>query len=251
MATSPSAYPLAAPVTEIERRLNWRLISIGVFACLMVVLAVIAAVSRFTSHPPLTGLPEDPAIATARVWVHGRTLPEHGALRWSSALLGDGATSGVFAPAERARARRAAAALEPAREKFRGDPRVVAALASLALVNADLRAAERGYRAALDRNPHYGEARLGLGVTLALRARLAPGVLKPRALELAAIAQFAAVPASDPLAPIALWNRAMLLDVVGRDDEARAIAREYRDYDPNGPWAAKLDGAGAGTALER
>jgi len=246
MSTSPSAYPLPVPVAELERRLNWRVFSIAGFGVMLAVLAGMAAMSQFTPPRNLSGLPADPDLDVARAWMRGRTLPAHGPLRWSATILGEGAATGVFAPATRERAREAARAVARARTRLGDEPRTRAALAALALVDGDLRAAERHYRAALDRNPHYGEARLGLGVTLALRAPLAPGVLRPRALELAAIAQFAAVAPHDPLAPLAMWNRAVLLREVGRSEESRRIADAYRQRDPSSAWAAALtEGASA------
>ena len=124
-------------------------------------------------------------------------------------------------------AQRAESMVSAAQHRHAADPRVLAALGSLALVQSRHRTAEAAYRAALDRNGHYGEARLGLGVALARRAWLDSAPLKPRSLELAALAQFMAVPDNDPCRLEALYNRAVLLRRVGRNELALNAARAY------------------------
>lgn len=240
MSPAPVALPSSLPVAEIERRLQWRALPMVVFGVILVGLAVVAVASQFEVPRTQSGLPDDASLGAASSLVEGRTLAETGEFRWTSALLGDGATPVAFAPIEQLRAERAAEHVSHAMARRPGDARVLAAGAALALVRNDWRGAERGYRAALDRNPHYGEARLGLGVTLARRARIEPAPFRPRALQLAAIAQFAAVRAKDPVYPQALWNRAVLLTEVGRRDEARTIARRFLVLESRGPWAEAL-----------
>lgn len=240
MSHSPVVLQSAAPGAAIPRRFAWPALRVLAFLGLIGGLAIVTLVSQMARPQLLTGLPDDPDLRAARQWVHGRTLPEHGSLRWTSALLGEGATSGAFATIERQRARQAAEHVSSAQKRRAWDARVSSAAAALALVQSDYRGAERGYRAAIDRNAHYGEARLGLGITLALRARFERGALRPRALLLAAIAQFAAVPAQDPARPHALWNRAVLLREVGREDEARRIAAAYLLIDRYSAWADAL-----------
>ncbi len=240
MRQSPAVLPPTLAVDATPRRLAWPALRVLAFLGLIGGLAIVALMSQIARPRLLTGLPDDPDLLAAERLMRDRTLAEHGDLRWISALLGEGGTSGVFATIDRQRAQRAAALVARAQARRGWDARVSAAAAAMALVQSDYRGAERGYRAAIDRNPHYGEARLGLGVTLAQRARFERGALRPRALLLAAIAQFAAVPADDPAHPHALWNRAMLLREVGREDEARRIATAYLLLDTHSAWADAL-----------
>ena len=240
MTLSPATLPPKASVATIQRRIAWPLFRVLGFLGLLAGLAIVALMSQIARPRLMTGLPDDPDLVAAERLVRDRTLPEHGSLRWTSTVLGDGGTSGVFAPIERLRAHRAAEYVARAQARRAWDPRVLAAAAALALVQSDYRGAERAYRSAIDRNPHFGEARLGLGVTLALHARFEPRPLRPRALMLAAIAQLAAVPEGDPAHPHALWNRAVLLREVGRADEARQAAAAYLLIDANSAWADAL-----------
>ena len=100
--------------------------------------------------------------------------------------------------------------------------------------------AERGYRAVLYFGDHCPEAHLGLGVTLALEAQLERDLLRARALQLQAAAQFAAVSERDAPYLAALYDRAVMLERVGRRDEARRWARAYLALDPASGWAEKL-----------
>ena len=240
MARSHAVLPPSVPVAEIERRLQWRALSVFAFMGIMAGLAGVAVVSQVTRPRLVTGLPDDADLRAATALVGGRTLHETGRLRFTSALLGEGGVGEAFTPLEQMRARRAELLATRARDRHRWDARAWAALGALEVVQGNWRGAERSYRAALDRTPHFGEARLGLGVTLALRARLSPEPFRPRALELAAIAQFAAVPEGDPAYEPALWNRAALLTQVGRADEARQIAAVYLVRDATSPWADAL-----------
>jgi hypothetical protein len=92
----------------------------------------------------------------------------------------------------------------------------------------------------LDLAPSYGEARLGLGVTLALRAAAEGDDARARGLRLRAISQFAAVPKADPCYQAALYDRVLLLPGVGQADEARRWAREYLTRDSASAWAVVL-----------
>jgi tetratricopeptide (TPR) repeat protein len=96
------------------------------------------------------------------------------------------------------------------------------------------------YREACERAPHYGEGRLGWGVALALDANRTREPWLRRALMLRAIAQFAAVDPTDPEYPHALFNRARLLNEVGRQEEATAFAQRYLALDANSAWATSL-----------
>ncbi len=241
MSFSPVALP-ATPVAAFERRLRWPALPALMFLGLMIVLAVVGISASRSRPEPITGLPDDAGLLAARVVVHDRVLPPLGTLRLRSSLLGVGGVPRVFAPVVAENALRAQTLVTGAQHRHARDPRVSAALGSLALVLGRHRAAEAAYRAALDRNGSYGEARLGLGVALARRAWLAPAPLKPRSLELAALAQFMAVPDADPCRLEALYNRAVLLRRVGRNDEARRAARRYLAEDGSSAWAERLRG---------
>jgi len=241
MTSSPVALP-TAPVAEIERRLQWPALPALLFLGIMIGLGAIGILASRAPSEPLNGLPDDPGLLAARVVVNDRVLPALGTLRLRSSLVGTGGVPLVFDPAAAEDAQRAEAMVSAALERHAGDPRVLAALGSLALVQSRHRTAEAAYRAALDRNGNYGEARLGLGVALARRAWLDPAPLKPRSLELAALAQFMAVPDGDPCRLEALYNRAVLLRRVGRDDQAVRAARAYLAEDGTGPWAERLRG---------
>ncbi len=240
MSHSPLVLPPVAPSAALSRRFAWPALRVVGFLGLIGGLAVVALMSQIARPQLLTGLPDDADLRAAQDLMRNRTLPVEGSLRWTSALLGEGGTSGAFSTLDRQRAQRAGEYVASTQKRRAWDARVSSAAAALALVQSDYRGAERGYRAAIDRNAHYGEARLGLGVTLALRARFERGALRPRALLLAAIAQFAAVPARDPARPHALWNRAMLLREVGREDEARRVAAAYLLIDGKSTWADAL-----------
>ena len=91
-----------------------------------------------------------------------------------------------------------------------------------------------------DRGVDSPEARLGLGVALALQADAEPDPSRARMLRLEAVAQFAAVDPRDPTIEPALYDRALLLDQVGRRPEALRVAREYAARDSVSPWAGRL-----------
>ena len=190
--------------------------------------------------PPriLTGLPDDPEL---------RRVPEllrvaadaHGELRFQSSFASapkSGRGASAAPAAERAEAERL---LLAARKRHPRDPRIVAGLGCYELALDRLERAERNYRQALDRAADYGEARLGLGVTLAERARGVGDEDQARRLRLAAIAQLAAVDPRDSVFLPALYNRALLLIRVGREEEARRWAGLYAAHDP-GPWSDRL-----------
>jgi tetratricopeptide (TPR) repeat protein len=208
-----------------------------VFAVALLSLSIVGLASL---SPPriLTGMPDDPDL---------RRLPEilrlppnaHGDLRFQSSFVSSAGPreDGGPSAAELAEAERI---LREARRRHPRDPRLFAALGSYDLALERLERAERHYRRAIERAGDYGEARLGLGVTLADRARAVGDEDAARRLQLAAIAQLAAVDERDPVYLPALFNRALLLLRVGhRDDEARRWAGLYAALDP-GPWSDQL-----------
>ncbi len=253
--------PTAAPVAEIERRLQWRVLALAGFLALIVGLAALAALSLLVPARVLSGLPDDPDVAAGRALLHDRLPVRVGALRFASALTGEAPAGARFGPEQDALAERAARDLERARARRRGDPRLAVALAHLDLARAaasppDARTpvpperlaawlrlvtrAERRYRAVTERGADVPEARLGLGVTLALEALAERDPLRARGLELEAIAQWAAVNPRDPAILPALYDRALLLVRVGRRAEGERAAREYLARDATSAWARRL-----------
>jgi tetratricopeptide (TPR) repeat protein len=232
--------PPVAPVVEIERRLHWRALALGGFLVLMAGLAAVAAISLLAPPRIATGLPDDPEVAAARAAVHGRLPMRTGALRFRSSLTGEPPRGGVFGPDEAALAERAGTLLERARVRRPGDLRLEVALAHLDLALQRYERAERRYRTAAGRGADVPEARLGLGVALALRASEESDRGRARGLRLEAIAQLTAVNAGTECYAPALYDRALLLAEVGRGEEAAGVAREYLELDPESPWAPAL-----------
>jgi len=239
-ATMSQPAPTIAPVTEIERRLHWRVLAVGGFLALMATLAVIAAVSVLVPARIVAGLPDDADVAAASAILHARLPMRAGALRFHSALAGEAPPGAVFGAGEARLAERAALLLERAHTRHRGDPRLEVALAHLDLARQRYALAERRYRAVTDRGVDSPEARLGLGVTLALQADAERDPLRARALRLEAIAQLVAVDPRDAAFEPALYDRALLLDGADRRSEALRVAREYAARDSVSPWAARL-----------
>jgi hypothetical protein len=239
-ATMSTPSPAAAPVAEIERRLHWRVLAVGGFLALMVTLGVVAAVSVLVPARLVAGLPDDADVAAAAALLRDRLPMRAGALRFRSALAGEAPPGALFGPGEARSVERAARLLEQARARHRGDPRLEVALAHLELARGHYALAERGYRAVTDRGVDSPEARLGLGVTLALQATVETDLLRARALRLEAIAQLVAVDARDPAREVALYDRALLLAALGRRDDARRAAREYAARDPLRAWTGRL-----------
>lgn len=238
MHPSPSRAPRAA---AFERWLRWRVLSIVVFAALMVGLAVTAGFALFAPIHPPSGLPADADVQAARALAHGAVAIPLGPLRFRCELLGAAGTADLgrpATPADDARARVAASRLAGA--DARRDPRVRASLAALALATRHYDEAERHARAAIDRAPHLAEARLALGVALAMQAELTPEPLRQRGLRLQAIGQLYAVDDGSPVTREALYDRALIETEVGRPHEATAAARAYLMLDPTSPWAARM-----------
>ncbi|HYM79870.1 MAG TPA: hypothetical protein VEY91_00495 [Candidatus Limnocylindria bacterium] len=225
--TPPSFRPkaLGTPRVDSKARSPWPLLPTLGFLAVLFLLAVAAALSIVAPTPILTGLPDDPDAHKARAALAGRSIVHTGSLEFRSAL-GGATEDGTLATADRAAVTTAEASLLRATKRHPRDPRIVNALAHLDLAAGRLDRAERRYRAALDLAPTYGEARLGLGVALALQAETLDDPARYRGLRLQAIAQFAAVPEADPQYPLALGNRVRMLREVGRAREAeRLLAR--------------------------
>lgn len=238
MATLPSSLPDAVP--EIERRMRWRLLPTIVFLGLLASLLAVAIGSLLVKPKRPQGLPDSPGAREALQRVGEGVFVTVRDLRFRAAILGGEAHDGLAVTDVPGRIARARALLETDRHRGVRDPRLDAALGTLALAQHDYRLAEREFRRAIEAAPHYGEGRLGLGVTLALRADVTPEHWQSRALRLQAIAQFAAVDAGDPAYTHAVYDRAVQLARVGRTSDARRFAAEYFRLDEGGVWSARL-----------
>ncbi len=195
------------------------------FVIILSVLTAIGLGSRIYRPPAPSGLPDDPGVSAARALLPGGIEVDADGLAFATSL-GESLTARAFDPTRDARLTQAAFRLEQARARHRFDPRYDCLLGHLALAGDRLENAERRYRAALALAPRYGEARLGLGVTLARQAEVAADVGSARAARLEAIAQFAAVEENDRFHPEAWANRITLLRRVGRVEEARRLVQQ-------------------------
>ena len=229
--------------TLIERRIRWPVIAVVVFLAMLAALLALASFILYAPAPAIVGLPDDPDAQAARALVAGLTPVGGGALRFQSALVGADPDARPLTAADAGRLERAAGMIGRAGTRFPGDVRLAVAGAGLDLARRRYARAETGYRSALYFGAHVTDARLGLGVALALEAEAESDVNRARALELQAIAQFAAVREGEEPWLAALYDRALLLDQVGRSAEARRWARVYLARDPGGPWAGKLETA--------
>lgn len=232
---------------EIERRLHWRWLALVGFGVIILTLAVMAAVSLLVPPRRVAGLPADPDIRAVAAALQGRLPLRAAGLRFRSALAGEASPDAVFGAAEARLADQAAATLARA-ARWRGDPRLEVALGHLDLARLRFFQAEQRYRAVTGGGLDAPEARLGLGVALALEARVERDVLRARGIRLEAIAQLVAVARDDPAHAVALYDRALLLAELGRGAEAEAVAREYLALDPSEPWAGRLRRALAAAA---
>lgn len=227
MTESPAPNVSELAVAEIERRLQWRALPMLVF---LAVLLLLLGVGFWPSvFPParIAGLPDDPDVFAAATQLRTHVALPASELRFESALTGE-VMPGVRAESDLdERLAKATELLDRARPRFTHDVRMRVARAALELARHQYADAERHYHFALDRYPNYPEARLGLGVTLVLAGELERNPLAQRQNFLRAIAQFAAVGPRDAEYEEALFDRALLLERVGRKAEAAGFAREY------------------------
>ncbi len=236
MSTTP-------PVEEIERRLRWPALPTLLFLSFLVMLLALAGVSLWLRPQHPVGLPDDAALC-AELGLPDTTLAVlTDGLRFRAAALGGEPQAHTLdaAALERVEAMERRLALWARRHP--AEPRVRAALGALALVRHDYATAADRYKEACERSPHYAEGRLGWGVALALDAERTPDAWPRRSRMLRAIAQFAAVDEHEPEHVLALWNRARLLDEVGRRDEALAFASAYLSQDGHSVHATRLRAA--------
>lgn len=225
-------------VAEIERRLRWRAAPLLFFVALMAGLAAVAMLSLFAPRSVVRGIPDDEDARAAFRVMRDQPPFGTGTLRFRSELTGE-SEPGVALP-DPGTAEAARRLLTRARGRRPLEPRLPGALAHLDLAQRRLARAERGYRIAILLAPHYGEARLGLGVALALRAEREADPLAQRSLRLQAVAQFAAVLQGDPVYEHAFHDRVALLFEVGRSAEAERLLREYRHGHAGGVPAGSL-----------
>jgi tetratricopeptide (TPR) repeat protein len=224
-APAPNVSELA--VAEIERRLQWRAMPTLLFLGVLVLLLGVGFWPSVFPARRVGGLPDDPDVFAAASKLRANVALPTSELRFESALTGD-VLPGARVPADQdERLAQASALLEKARPRFPRDIRMRVARATLELARHRYDDAERHYHYALDRYPNYPEARLGFGVTLALAGELDHNPLGQRQLFLRAIAQFAAVGPRDAEYEEALYDRALVLERVGRKAEAAKFAREY------------------------
>jgi hypothetical protein len=230
-------------VVELERRIRWPGWPTLLFLSILALLLVLVAVTLVLRPPRPRGLPEDPAILAATRLPDPGFEVMTGELRFSAAAFGGAPANGSSDAPTLARAREVEWTLARWARSHPREPRIRAALGAMALVRHDYAEAARRYREACERAPHYSEGRLGWGLALGLDATRTSEPWERRALLLRAIAQFAAVDSTEPEYPLALYNRARLLAEVGRDVEARTMARRFLALEPAGPWARQLRGA--------
>lgn len=202
-------------------------------------LAIVALCATFLPRPaPLAGLPAYPLVSNARQRVFGRSDVPLGGLRHRSELLGD-VPSGGGRP-DPAQVTKAYEDIATAYVRGGRDPRLLAAMGALDLARMQLARAEQHFRQAADRAAPFPEARLGLGVVLAMRAGTDTDLSRAQRTRLQAAAQLAAVDERSPGYPAALYDRAIVLARAGRPGEARRTADAYWRIDPRGPWADAL-----------
>jgi hypothetical protein len=217
-----------------------RSISGAVFLAVIATLLAIAAGSLFLPTASVEGVPNDPSARAARDLMWRRLVPPAGGLRFASAFTGEAIEPGVPRPGESALLDRAAELLWRSVRAHPLEPRSLAALGHVELARRRPERAARYYRRAIDLRAHCSEARLGLGVALALEADRTADALERRALELAALAQFTAVDSRSARWLDAQFDRVILLRRVGRRAEADLAARAYFARDTASAWAARL-----------
>jgi tetratricopeptide (TPR) repeat protein len=220
---------------------GWSPRALILFGSLMVVLTGVGLFGRLHHPHGPAGLPADVAVDSARAALHGRVEIDAVGLRFATSFdAGDPSHEPLSSPDSQAALAAAMRWMAVARSRLPLDPRAACLSAHLDLAADRLEQAERLYREALALAPRYGEARLGLGVTLARRAATEGDARSARALELQATAQFAAVHEDDRLYLPALYDRTVMLARVGRTEEARQLARRYAALDPGSEWTAAL-----------
>jgi hypothetical protein len=237
MAHTPAS---VAPVAELERRIQWRGLAVVVFVAMLAGLLVLALLPVVSPPPALEGLPGDADVFAARDLARGIAPSTDGELRFFSAFLDADAGAHPFAAGDAGRVAQSEALLRRAADRRPEELRTRVFIAHLELAQRRYQPAERVYRGVLDAHAHTPEAHIGLGVTLAMQALAESDPGHARALELQSLAQFAAVHPQDTGDDVALYDRVVMLERVGRHGEARRRAHEYLKRDATSAWAAKM-----------
>ncbi len=236
--SEPTVVP-PTPVSELERRLEWSALSTIVFVAILLALLGMGLSSLFMKpwHP--AGLGDDPDAIAAAARLAGPASATTNGLRWSVAALGGEVAEGAPDAALSRRVAEARAKFESAHARHRRDPRPLAALAALDLIEHDYAHAASRYRRACEGAALRGPW-LGAGVALALEADRTPETWQSRALRLQAIAEFAMVDSTLAEYPLALYDRALVLRDVERHAEAAFWARRYLARDGASAWAERM-----------
>ena len=227
----------AAPAPPERAAGRARNLPAPVFPVVLAILLAIAVASAFVTTHAVEGLPDDPSARAARDVLSGCPAPAAGELRFGSVFFADSVAGHVPVAAAIGRAR---ALLERAREAHPFEPRVVAALGHLELAQRRLPQAEALYEHAIDLRAHCTEARLGLGVALAVEADGTGDLFARRELQLRALAQFLAIGTGSEREHEALYDGAVMAERVGRHRDAVQSARAFLALEPDGPWAERL-----------
>lgn len=233
----PTAPPGTTP--QLPAALRWSVGPTLVFIAMLATLLTLGLWARWAPISRPGGMPDDPDVAAARELLGGELPMASRGLVLVTAFAGESRVTAPeslpFAPLTAAHARLLTAARRHPR-----DPRLAATLTHLELACLRLEKAERDYRGLLEREPHDGETRLGLGIALAMRADWAgagaatePG----RALVLQALAQFTNVDRDDPAHWAAVYDRAVLLAVVGRGNEVSGVLAHALAEGPPAGWS--------------
>lgn len=233
MTTTPN-------VTDLEKRMNWPALPTMLFLSFLVMLLVLAGISLWMRPQHPAGLPDDPALLAQTGLPDASLGVLTNGLRFQSAVFGGEPRDAALDPAQLAHVVQAEPVLLAWARQHPTDARVRAALGALALARRDYPTAADRYKEACERSPHYAEGRLGWGLALALDAERTTDAWQRRALMLRAIAQFAAIDATEPEYAAAAWNRAWLLAEAGRRTEALTLARRYLERDGTSVWAERL-----------
>src|SRR5580765_7189380 len=164
--------PRTPPASVLRPAPAGRSASLAPTAWFVAMITTLLAMALWGWWAPIThprGMPDDPEVAAARATLAGELpIPGRG-LVLVSAFAGESPQS---APESLPLPRLSAAHghLLAARARHPGDLRLTTTMAHLELASGRFEKAERDYRALLGHAPHHGEARLGLGIALAMRA---------------------------------------------------------------------------------
>jgi tetratricopeptide (TPR) repeat protein len=210
------------------------------FPLLMLSLLVVGVAASLAPARTASGLPDDVEVHEARDLLHERVAVATGGLRFRSELTGDLAYAARTDVGQQARLEEARVRLRRSLGASPFEARTITALGHVELALRRDEVAESLYRRALDLLPQYGEARLGLGIALASRARRTASAHESRRLVLQATAQFASVRPEEPVYECALYDHALMLVLAGRQKEAIRVAGAYLARDATSPWANDL-----------